>query len=223
MMSLHLSQKRSHRPGDTIPTILSPGYTSTDTRGTSAPRRLSMPSIVRGMEPTSTAGVEIPSTASLFREFADGVYTLGYRILGDRHLAEDAVQETFIKVMKSLHTYRGDGPLAGWLYRIGYRETIAIARKRRDQPMDADLLGRELEPAVENVERSVVERELADRLDKAIAALTDPLRGAFVLRDIEGLSTTEVAAALEVSESAVKMRLARAREALRVELQEYLL
>ena len=182
-----------------------------------------MPSIVRGMDVTITPGAEIPSTASLFREFADGVYTLGYRILGDRHLAEDAVQETFIKVMKSLHTYRGDGPLAGWLYRIGYRETIAIARKRRDQPMDADLLGRELEPAVENVERSVVERELADRLDKAIAALTDPLRGAFVLRDIEGLSTTEVAAALEVSESAVKMRLARAREALRVELQEYLL
>lgn len=175
------------------------------------------------MDATSTPIAETPSTASLFREFADGVYTLAYRVLGDRHLAEDAVQETFIKVMKSLHTYRGDGPLAGWLYRIGYRETIAIARRRRDQPMDVELLSRELEPSVENVEKSVVERELAARLDKAIGALTDPLRGAFVLRDIEGLSTTEVATALEISESAVKMRLARAREALRVELQEYLL
>jgi RNA polymerase sigma-70 factor (ECF subfamily) len=175
------------------------------------------------MDATSTSIAETPSTASLFREFADGVYTLAYRILGDRHLAEDAVQETFIKVMKSLHTYRGDGPLAGWLYRIGYRETIAIARRRRDQPMDVELLSRELEPSVENVEKSVVERELAERLDKAIGSLTDPLRGAFVLRDIEGLSTAEVATALEISESAVKMRLARAREALRVELQEYLL
>ena len=174
------------------------------------------------MDASNISTAESPSTASLFREFADGVYTLGYRILGDRHLAEDAVQETFIKVMKSLHTYRGDGSLAGWLYRIGYRETIAIARRRRDQPMDADLLSRELEPSVENVERSVVERELAERLDRAIASLTDPLRGAFVLRDIEGLSTSEVAEALEISESAVKMRLARAREALRIELQEYL-
>jgi RNA polymerase sigma-70 factor (ECF subfamily) len=174
------------------------------------------------MNPTSTSTAEMPSTASLFREFADGVYTLGHRVLGDRQLAEDAVQETFIKVMKSLHTYRGDGPLAGWLYRIGYRETIAIARRRRDQPMDADLLNRELPPSAENVEKSVVEHELADRLDKAIGALTDPLRGAFALRDIEGLSTAEVAVALEISESAVKMRLARAREALRIELQEYL-
>lgn len=174
------------------------------------------------MDVTTTPRAELPSTASLFREFADGVYTLGYRILGDRHLAEDAVQETFIKVMNSLHTYRGDGPLAGWLYRIGYRETIALARKRRDQPMETELLSRQLEPSTENVEKSVVERELSARLDKAIAALTDPLRGAFVLRDIEGLSTAEVAEALEISQSAVKMRLARAREALRVELQEYL-
>ena len=174
------------------------------------------------MDATSTPTAEIPTTAALFREFADGVYTLGYRILGDRHLAEDAVQETFIKVMKSLHTYRGDGPLAGWLYRIGYRETIAIARRRRDQPMDTEVLSRELEPSNENVEQSVIERELSARLDKAIRSLTDPLRGAFVLRDIEGLSTAEVAEALEISESAVKMRLARAREALRIELQEYL-
>lgn len=181
------------------------------------------PSIVLPMDSTATPTADIPSTASLFREFADGVYTLGYRILGDRQLAEDAVQETFIKVLKSLHTYRGDGPLAGWLYRIGYRETIAIARRRRDQPMEAELLSRELEPSHDSVEKTVVERELADRLDRAISRLTDPLRGAFVLRDIEGLSTADVAEALEISESAVKMRLARAREALRIELQEYLL
>ena len=180
------------------------------------------PPIVLPMDATTTPTADVPSTASLFREFADGVYTLGYRILGDRHLAEDAVQETFIKVMKSLHSYRGDGPLAGWLYRIGYRETIAIARRRRDQPMDSDLLSRQIEPSRDSVEKTVVELELADRLDKAISALTDPLRGAFVLRDIEGLSTAEVAEALEISESAVKMRLARAREALRIELQEYL-
>ncbi len=68
----------------------------------------------------------------------------------------------------------------------------------------------------------VLAAELTRRLDAAIARLVEPLRSAFVLRDIEQLSTSEVAQALDVSESAVKMRLARARQVLRVELKEYL-
>ena len=73
-----------------------------------------------------------------------------------------------------------------------------------------------------SVEHAVLAAELTRRLDTAIAGLAEPLRSAFVLRDIEQLPTAEVAQALDVSESAVKMRLARARQALRVELKEYL-
>ena len=65
--------------------------------------------------------------------------------------------------------------------------------------------------------------ELAARLDEAINSLSEPVRAAFVLRDVEGLSTTEVAAVLEISASAVKMRLARARETMRGQLEEYLI
>ena len=162
------------------------------------------------------------SVASLFDQFADGVYTLGYRILGDRHLAEDLVQDTFIKVMRSLNTYRGDGPIAAWLYRIGYREAIATTRKRRETPLDPDNMLREGDRPVAGGEQAVLAGELTRRLDTAIAGLAEPLRSAFVLRDIEQLSTREVAGALGISESAVKMRLARARQALRVELKEYL-
>ena len=162
------------------------------------------------------------SVASLFDQFADGVYTLGFRILGDRHLAEDVVQETFIKVMRSLDTYRGDGPIAAWLYRIGYREAIAATRKRRETPLDPDEMLEAGDRPVTSVEEAVLAAELTQRLDAAIARLAEPLRSAFVLRDIEQLSTAEVARALDVSESAVKMRLARARQALRIELKEYL-
>ena len=162
-----------------------------------------------------------PSIVALFEEFADGIYTLGYRLTGDRQLAEDVVQETFIKVLRSLHTYRGDGPLAGWLYRIGYREAIAITRRRRDQPTDPEVLRHMMGAGSEDVERQVLHVELANVLDRAIETLSPPLRAAFVLRDVEGLSTAEVAHALDASESAVKMRLARAREALRVQLREY--
>lgn len=158
----------------------------------------------------------------LFHEFADAIYTLGYRIVADRHLAEDVVQETFIKVIKSLPTYRGEGPIGGWIYRIGYREAIAITRKRRDEPVDPTTYLVTSMPADASVEEAVLNFELAARLDDAMGQLSEPVRSAFTLRAIHGLSTPEVASILGVSESAVKMRLARAREALRVQLKEYL-
>ena len=170
---------------------------------------------------TSQIGIGL-SVGRLFDQFADGVYTLGYRILGDVHAAEDVVQETFINVMKSLHTYRGDGPIQAWLYRIGYREAITATRKRREVPIDPDEMLRIGDGTLPSVEHSVLATELVEMLDHAIAQLSDPLRATFTLRDIEGLSTSEVADVLDVSESAVKMRLARAREALRVQLKEYL-
>ncbi len=158
----------------------------------------------------------------LFDTFVDGVYTLAYRIVRDRHYAEDVVQETFIKVVRSIGTYRADGPIAAWIYRIAYREAITITRRRTEEPLDpAEALGR-VERAGASVEEQVLGGELAIRLDEAIATLTEPVRAAFVLRDVEGLSTADVAAALDVSESAVKMRLARARESLRMQLEEYL-
>lgn len=162
------------------------------------------------------------SVATLFDQFADGVYTLAFRMLRDRHLAEDVVQDTFIKVMRSLPTYRGDGPIAAWLYRIGYREAIAASRRRKETPVDPEEMLRRGDRPVPGVEETVLAGELIRRLDAAIAQLSEPLRATFTLRDVEGLSTVEVAQALDVSESAVKMRLARAREALRVQLKEYL-
>lgn len=159
---------------------------------------------------------------TLFDEFADATYTLGYRILGDRHLAEDVVQETFIKIIHSLATYRGEGPIGGWIYRIGYREAIAISRKRREAVMDPNSVTFTTLVAPESVEASVLHSELVAQMESAIFELSEPVRAAFTLRDIQGLSTKEVAEILDVSESAVKMRLARAREALRLQLREYL-
>jgi RNA polymerase sigma-70 factor (ECF subfamily) len=161
------------------------------------------------------------SIVELFDRLADGVYTLAVRIVGDRHLGEDVVQETFVIALRKLHTWRGDGSIDGWLYRIGYRQAIGALRRRRDHPLDpVDLVDRA--GTVPSPEGDVLRAELAGRIDSAIAALSPTLRAAFVLRDIEGLATAEVAAALELSESAVKMRLKRARMALRDELRGYL-
>ena len=173
------------------------------------------------MTATDTDLVDRPMS-QLFNEFADAIYTLGYRIVGDRHLAEDVVQETFIKVIKALPTYRGEGPIGGWIYRIGYREAIAFTRRRREDPVDPTTYQVTSMQSDASVEGDVLNLELIARLDGAMSQLSEPVRAAFTLRDIQGLSTAEVATILEVSESAVKMRLARAREALRVQLKEYL-
>ena len=174
------------------------------------------------MSDTTLPRGKVPTLRALFDEFADATYTLGYRILGDRHLAEDVVQETFVKIIHSLATYRGEGPIGGWIYRIGYRESIAISRKRREAVMDPDSVTFTTLEAPESVEAPVLQAELVAQMDKAIFELSEPVRAAFTLRDIQGLSTKEVAEILDVSESAVKMRLARAREALRLRLKEYL-
>jgi RNA polymerase sigma-70 factor (ECF subfamily) len=97
-----------------------------------------------------------------------------------------------------------------------------VTRKRRELPLDPEEMQRSDDRMAPSVEQTVLASELVATLDRAIAQLSDPLRATFTLRDIEGLSTGEVAEILEVSESAVKMRLARAREALRVLLKEYL-
>jgi len=166
--------------------------------------------------------VNTPEPGWLFDTFADGVYTLAYRIVRDRHLAEDVVQETFIKVIRSLASYRGDGPIAAWIYRIGYRQAIAVTRRRREEPLDPMVVAVEIDRPTGTVEEQVLAGELAVRLDEAIGSLSEPVRAAFVLRDVEGLSTAEVAAVLEISESAVKMRLTRARDTMRKQLEEYL-
>ncbi|MBM3695376.1 MAG: RNA polymerase sigma factor [Actinobacteria bacterium] len=162
------------------------------------------------------------SLTEVFDRFADGVYTLAVRLLRDHHLAEDVVADTFLAILRGRAPYRGDGSLAGWVYRIGYRRAIALLRRRRELPTaDAELLPLADRPA-EAVHAEVIRRELADRLDAAIGELPPTLRAAFVLRDVNELSTAEVSAALGIGESAVKMRLARARARLRVSLKEYL-
>jgi len=159
---------------------------------------------------------------ALFDELADGVYTLAVRLLRDRHLAEDVVQETFLAAFRNLESYEGEGPIAAWIYRIGYHKSIAAHRRRRDEPRDPALMMRSTARVVASAEQEVVRSELIATLDRAIDGLTQPLRVVFVLRDIEGLSTYETATALAVSPSAVKMRLLRARKELRESLKEYL-
>jgi RNA polymerase sigma-70 factor (ECF subfamily) len=117
---------------------------------------------------------------------------------------DDAMQETFIAVLRSLHTLREPAALHGWVRRIAVRESVRVARGG-PTPIDAAQLDLGATPEV----------DLATAIDvrAVLAQLPPEQRAVLVLRDLDGLGEAEVAALLGVPEGTVKSRLHRARAA----------
>lgn len=167
--------------------------------------------------------------AALFDAHADHVYRLALGMLSDPSSAEDVVQDTFLKAITRIDAFEGRSSLGTWLYRIAYNACLDRLRKQgdltlsdgdyeedSDAPLPKAFLDWGLTP-----EQMLHDAEVRAELDAAIAALPETLRATFILRDIEELSTLETAHALDISEGAVKVRLHRARLALREHLASY--
>jgi RNA polymerase sigma factor (sigma-70 family) len=118
---------------------------------------------------------------------------------------DDAMQETFIAVLRNLRTLREPAAVHGWVRRIAVREAVRAARRGREDPTDPDQLG----PV------PVVPVDLATVLDvrATLADMSPEQRAILVLRDVDGLSETEAARYLGVAPGTVKSRLHRARSA----------
>ncbi len=159
------------------------------------------------------------------------VYGLALRIVGRQHDAEEVVQQTFLSVVEHLEEFREESLFSTWLTRIATNHALLLLRKRarrRTVPLaddygDADdprgvprpeFIAQWRETPPEIASRRETQRLLAEALDE----LDDKYRLVFVLRDIEGLSTAETAAALGITEANAKVRLLRARLALRERL-----
>lgn len=158
------------------------------------------------------------------------VYNLALRLMKDPHEAEEVLQETFISAFKALPKFEGRSQLGTWLYRIGYNAALMRLRKRQapteslDEPVtteSGEQLPRELVDWGSIPDDLLLNAELRRVLDAALDTLPETLRSIFVLRDIEGLSTAEAAEALGLTETNAKVRLHRARLALRERLTEY--
>jgi len=142
--------------------------------------------------------------------------------------AREILQETFLKVYDNLEKFRGEAHLSTWIYRIAMNEALMRIRKnkRRPRPLevtDEDGERREIDVAdwkPRPVDRALT-KELGGELDRAVALLPEDYRGAFLLRDIEGLSNEQIAKAMKLSVPAVKSRIHRARVFLRNELATY--
>lgn len=156
-----------------------------------------------------------PSWDEIVREHADRVYRLAYRLTGNPHDAEDLTQETFIRVFRSLASYK-PGTFEGWLHRITTNLFLDMVRRRarvrmEGLPEDSDrIAGGGPEP-----EAVFSATHLDPTLQAALDELAPEFRAAVVLCDVEGLSYEEIGATLGVKLGTVRSRIHRGRAALR--------
>ncbi|MBP9902052.1 MAG: sigma-70 family RNA polymerase sigma factor, partial [Verrucomicrobia bacterium] len=163
------------------------------------------------------------------------VYSLAMRMLRQEQDAEDVTQQTFLSVVEHLDRFRGESSLSTWLLRIATYAALKIIRKRKG--LDIVSLEEATEPSDhsdtiphpefiadwrQSPEQLVETREIRRLLDEALTQLDEKHRLVFLLRDVEGLSIKETAAALGLSEANTKMRLLRARLQLREQLTQTL-
>ncbi len=165
----------------------------------------------------------------LVNQYSKRVYNLALRILRNREEAEDVLQETFLTVINKLDTFDGRSSFFTWVYRIATNAALMLLRKKKIRR--ANFRDNDLDPEqmyLSNVvdwsqdpTAHIENTEIKQRIDEALATLKEKYKTVFVLRDIEGLSTRETAEILDISEENVKIRLLRARQALRNYLSQY--
>jgi RNA polymerase sigma-70 factor (ECF subfamily) len=160
------------------------------------------------------------------RTYGRRLMTLARRILGSEEDARDAVQEAFLNAFRSLSRFEGGSRFSTWLHRIAVNAALMKLRTRRRKPEQSleHLLpsfsedGHYAERFAswdEPVDRAMERAETQELVRSHIEELPEKWRTVLVLRDIEGLDTEETARMLKLSPNAVKIRLHRARQALR--------
>jgi RNA polymerase sigma-70 factor, ECF subfamily len=164
----------------------------------------------------------------LVREYVSPLHVVALRLLQNPADADDAVQEAFLSAFRHFDSFRGDSRLRTWLHRIVVNAALGRLRRRKrlaEKEFDVDeLLPRFRDngypeqfhgPWVAPAEELAARAETREQVRRMIDKLPDNYRTVLILRDIEELSTAETSELLELSPGAVKVRLHRARQALR--------
>lgn len=168
-------------------------------------------------------------------EYGDRVFSLTYRMLGNRQEAEDLAQEVFITLFKSIDSFRGDSKLSTWLYRVTAnhcKNRIKYLARRHDrdraeltertEAAGADGPSLAAPRAAPRPDRQLEGAQMEQILQRAIAELDEEQRILVILRDVEDLSYEEICAITDLPEGTVKSRLHRARMALRKKLLKHM-
>lgn len=164
---------------------------------------------------------------ALLREYEGVVFRFAFRVCRDERKAKETAQDTFVRVLEKLGQFDGRSQFSTWVYSI-VANTCSMQRRKTSKEKATHSLD---EPGMQAIAARTVasphrsmelDAELREVMDKAILELPIDQRLAFVMRDLEELSTEEAAKALGISEAALKSRLRRARVFLRERLTPYL-
>lgn len=159
---------------------------------------------------------------SLVREQARLVYRISYAVLRSRDDAEDAVQETFVRVLRYSRRLAGVSNPKAWLAQMAWRVAIDKSkreRRRNEVPLETEAASaEEIVSPDASAENALHDERIGAELEKVIAALPRKLREPLILSAIEEMSPREVSAVLGINESAVRSRVFRARQILREKL-----
>ena len=158
----------------------------------------------------------------LVLKYQHKVVKLVARLLRDPAEAEDVSQEAFVKAYRALGSFRGDSAFYTWLYRIAVNTARNAIASRQRRPLDYEAELSESEQSnlasrlrhTDTPEATVLSEEIRQTVNEAIEQLPEDLRTAIVLREVEGLSYEEIAAAMDCPVGTVRSRIFRAREAI---------
>jgi len=173
--------------------------------------------------------------STAFQEFVERykkkIYYIAYDITGDQDDAEDVSQEVFIKVFRSLKTFRRNAKISSWLYQISVNASIDLLRKKSSKPeklMD-DIERADIQENLpgsstntQNPERSAEDLIIQKHISEALQKVSPKERSVFVMRHYNELKIREIAEILKVSPGTVKALFYRATRKLRKELSFYL-
>jgi RNA polymerase sigma-70 factor (ECF subfamily) len=150
--------------------------------------------------------------ARVAEAYYDRLFRWLYHLTRDRHRAEDLTQETLLKALAAVKSFRAGSNFRAWLFRIGHNNFVNLKRteRRTGHPLPEDAAG----PPVAAPPETAADREAVRVVAKAIAELPVEFRAALVLRADEGLSFREVAAVLRITEETARWRVFKARQKL---------
>ncbi len=158
----------------------------------------------------------------LVRTHQHEVYTLAVRMVADRELAYDVAQEAFVRAWRAIERFRGDAKFSTWMHRITVNTAFTHRdRRKRTQVDSLDEIYREPESASLTPERGGESAAMRGPLQDALNELPESLRAVVVLKDVYEWSHPEIAEHLDISVTAAKVRLHRARKSLRLTLWKH--
>jgi RNA polymerase sigma-70 factor (ECF subfamily) len=164
-------------------------------------------------------GGDLTAFERLMRQYERLVLGTALRLTGNLPDAQDVSQEVFLKLYRNLRKLPEDGRLAPWLYRVTVNACHDTRRRRRpESPMET--AGQITSPE-DDPQQAVTEAERRRVVGMSLRVLADKERAAIVLRDIEGLSTEEVARALGSSEATVRSHISKARVKMKDFVERY--